>query len=229
MSVLRDNPFRLRSFSRIFGKRLRGTIPHRLYFFSYVFGFKWRLSVLVTYFFLLKGEDFGCLGWIPDKKQKGGFFVTFFCFGDIICLKTLLSFDGTFWEFSWGRWYWMLLEEDSWQGGEGDGVTGGIRGGCPFTFYIPHQRHYTRKYPRLCQRPIQRINAPHRHWTNIFMDLRYLVNVDSNCEGQRATTRHFLLLSWYYQHLDNWRMLCEKMILRLFTWEESPRTNFCSQ
>ena len=143
------------------------------------------------------------------------FFVTFFCFGDIICLKTLLSFGGTFWEFSWGRWYWMLLEEDSWQGGEGDGVTGGIRGGCPFTFYIPHQRHYTRKYPRLCQRPIQRINAPPRHWTNIFMDLRNLVNVDSNFEGQGATTSHFLLLSWFYQHLDNWRMLCEKMILCL--------------
>ena len=96
----------------------------------------------------------------------------------------------------------MLLEEDSWQGGEGDGVTGGIRGGCPFTFYIPHQRHYTRKYPRLCQRPIQRINAPQRHWTNIFMDLRYLVNVDSNSEGKWATTSNFLLLSWYYQHLD---------------------------
>ena len=137
-------------------------------------------------------------------------FLLFCCF-----LKTLLSFGGTFWEFSWGRWYWMLLEEDSWQGGEGDGVTGGIRGGCPFTFYIPHQRHYTRKYPRLCQRPIQRINAPQRHWTNIFMDLRYLVDVDPNFEGQRVTTGHFLLLSWFYQHLDNWRMLCEKMILCL--------------
>ena len=111
----------------------------------------------------------------------------------------------------------MLLDEDSWQGGEGDGVTGGIRGGCPFTFYIPHQRHYTRKYPRLCQRPIQRINAPQRHWTNIFMDLRYLVDVDSNFEGQRATTGHFLLLSCYYEHLGNWCMFCEKMISNLFT------------
>ena len=39
--------------------------------------------------YILKGDDFGCLGWIPDKKQKGGgvigrmvFFVTFCLFED---------------------------------------------------------------------------------------------------------------------------------------------------
>ena len=39
------------------------------------------------------GEDFGCLGWIHDKKQKGGdvFFVTF-------CL-----FEDTF-KFWWNFW-----------------------------------------------------------------------------------------------------------------------------
>ena len=34
MSVLGDNPSRLRSFRRSFGKRLRGTMPRRLYFLA---------------------------------------------------------------------------------------------------------------------------------------------------------------------------------------------------
>ena len=54
--------------------------------------------MLATYFFL-KGEDFGCLGRIPDKEQRGAVSSAERCFCSSFWLKTLLSFGGTFGEF----------------------------------------------------------------------------------------------------------------------------------
>ena len=104
MSVLGDNPSRLRSFSGIFGKRLIAAMPCRLYFLAKFSVFSdachWQCQCWLNIFFL-KGEDFGCLGWIPDKKQKGGGVIGLFC--NIFLFWWYYLFEDTF------KFWWNFL------------------------------------------------------------------------------------------------------------------------